>query len=227
MPIRILLVDDHPLFRQGLKSLLTVSGMEVVGEASDGTEAIAKVRELHPDLVLMDLLMPGMGGLEATRLIKAERPELPVVILTASEEEADLFEAVKSGAQGYLLKSLDPATVIELVRGAAEGEPALTPQLAAKLLAEFARVGGRERAQPLPPAAPEGPVEPLTAREREVLELLVSGASNKEIARALVVSENTVKYHLKNILQKLHLQNRAQVVAYALRHGLTRLPHAE
>lgn len=226
MALRVLIVDDHALFREGLKALLTARGIEVIGEASDGAEAIEKVSALSPDLVLMDLTMPGMSGLEATRLLKAERPDLPVVVLTASEEEADLFEAVKSGAQGYLLKSFDPVTVVELVQAAGRGEPALTPQLGAKLLAEFARLSSHAAAAPVArrtrPATEESGIEPLTAREREVLELLVSGAVNKEIAQKLMVSENTVKYHLTNILQKLHLHNRAQVVAFALRHGLTR-----
>ena len=217
---RVVIVDDHRLFRVGLKQLLESRGFEVVGEAGDGAEAVQVVRKTRPDLVLMDLLMPGMGGLEATRLIKAEFPDLPVVVLTASEEEADLFEAVKSGAQGYLLKSYDPETVIRLLEGALEGQAALTPGLAAKILAEFSRQGGvRGEGK-----AEAGLIEPLTAREREVLELVVAGASNKEIARRLYVSENTVKYHLKNILQKLHAHNRAQVVAFALKHGLVNPP---
>ncbi|MCC7103644.1 MAG: response regulator transcription factor [Chloroflexi bacterium] len=215
-----LLVDDHRLIREGLKGFLLGRGIEVVGEAGDGREAVALARALRPDLVIMDLGMPVMGGLEATRLIKTDQPETAVVILTASEAESDLFEAVKSGAQGYLLKSMDPTAMVEQIEAAGRGEPALTPRLAAKILAEFARLS-----TPTQPAvmsqgiAGDGAAE-LTAREREVLELLVAGAANKQIAHQLVVSENTVKYHLKNILQKLHLQNRAQVVAYALRHGL-------
>ncbi len=239
MPVRVLLVDDHPLFREGLKALLQARGVEVVAEAGDGAEALARVRDSVPDVVLMDLDMPGIGGLEATRLIKAEAPAMPIVILTASEAEENLFEAVKSGAQGYLVKSVEPDQLIEHLEAAARGEPALTAGLASKLLAEFARLGdqttagaadslseaavsstaGRELTDDLPA---ELLVTPLTAREREVLELLVDGATNKEIAERLVVSENTTKYHLKNILQKLHAHNRAQVVAYALRYGLAR-----
>lgn len=215
---RVVIVDDHRLFRVGLKQLLEEHGFEVVGEAGDGAEAVRVVRQTRPDLVLMDLMMPGVGGLEATRLIKAEFPDLPVVVLTASEDEADLFEAIKSGAQGYLLKSYDPETVIELLAAAAEGQAALTPSLAAKILAEFSRLGTRRE------AGAAGLIEPLTAREREVLELVVAGASNKEVARRLYITENTVKYHLKNILQKLHAHNRAQVVAFALQHGLVKPP---
>jgi len=231
MGVRVMLVDDHALFRQGLRGLLATRGIEVVAEAEDGARALALVDEAAPDLVLMDLDMPELGGLEATRLIKARHPDLPVVILTASEAEDNLFEAVKSGASGYLLKSYAADDVVRLVLGAAAGDPALTPDLASKLLREFARIGGaqappgspgvgRLAAAATPP--PDGLIEPLTTREREVLEQLVDGASNKEIAARLFVSENTVKYHLKNILQKLHLHNRAQVVAYALRWGIAR-----
>ena len=236
MALRIVLVDDHRLIREGLKSYLTGRGVDVIGEGGDGRDGVRLARELRPDVLLMDLSMPEMDGLEATRLIKAERPEQVVVILTASEAESDLFEAVKSGAQGYVLKSVEPEQLIGLLEAAARGEAALTPALAAKILQELARTaaGPRDtspatataapaRTEPLAPAgttpAPHE-VEPLTAREREVLALVVRGASNREIAEALVVTDNTVKYHLKNILQKLHLRNRAQVVAYALRHGV-------
>lgn len=219
MSLRVFLVDDHRLFRAGLRELLVDRGIDVVGEAQDGAEALARIQESRPDLVLLDLQMPGVGGLEATRLMKARWPELPVVILTASDEDADLFEAVKSGANGYLLKSLDPDTVVDLVRAAGRGDAALTPQLGAKILGEFARIGATtpEAAAAVPGAA----VEYLTPREQAVLELLVSGETNKEMARALIISENTVKFHLKNILQKLHLHTRGQVVSYALRHRLT------
>jgi DNA-binding NarL/FixJ family response regulator len=216
VPLRVVLVDDHRLMRAGLNDFLTLHGVEVVGEGGNGLDAVRLARELRPDVLLMDLGMPQMDGLEATRLIKAERPEQVIVILTASEAEADLFEAVKSGAQGYLLKSLEPEQLVGQLEAAARGEAALTPALAAKVLAELARTAS-------PPPPPQD-VEPLTAREREVLDLVVRGASNREIAEALVVTENTVKYHLKNILGKLHLRNRAQVVAYALRRGLDQPP---
>ncbi len=223
--IRVVMCDDHLLFRQGLKSLLQGRGFQVVGEASSGAPALELVREHRPDVVLMDLAMPGVGGLEATRLLKAEYPEVPVVVLTASEEEDDLFDAVKAGAQGYLLKNLDADEFTLLLAGAARGEAAITPQLACKILAEFARIrgGGEARASTVDemPAMPPD-ADALTFREQEVLELLVEGAPNKEIANRLTISENTVKYHLRNILEKLHLHNRAQVVAYALSHGLVR-----
>jgi len=212
--MRVLIADDHPLFRDGLHSLLEARGIEVVGEAKNGREAVEQSARLRPDVVLMDLNMPVLGGLDATRLISAEQPDLKVVVLTASEDDADLFEAIKSGAQGYLFKNLDSAEFFALLEEVARGEPALTPGLARKLLGEFAR-----------PAAPTQPTHAdetqlLTDREREVLNLLVQGiTSNRELAERLVVSENTVKYHLRNILDKLHVQNRAQVVAYAVRHG--------
>ena len=218
--LRLLIADDHPLFRDGLRSLLEARGMEVVAEARNGREAVEQARRWQPDVVLMDLSMPEMNGLAATRLLSAEQPDTKVVILTASEDDADLFEAIKSGAQGYLFKNLDSEAFFSLLEGVARGEPALTPGLARKLLGEFAR--------PAPARAPsDSSPEALTEREQEVLELLVQGVtSNRELADRLVVSENTVKYHLRNILGKLHVQNRAQVVAYAVRHGLTDPPEA-
>jgi DNA-binding NarL/FixJ family response regulator len=216
--MRVLIVDDHPLFRDGLRSLLEGRGIDVVGEASTGREGVDQTRRLQPDVVLMDLDMPEVNGLAATRLISAELPTVKVVILTASEDDANLFEAIKSGAQGYLYKNLDSAEIFRLLEGVAQGEPALTPGLARKLLGEFAR--------PTPAApVPEEPPPSLTDREREVLDLLVQGVtSNRELAERLVVSENTVKYHLRNILDKLHVQNRAQVVAFAVRQGMIERP---
>jgi DNA-binding NarL/FixJ family response regulator len=211
--VRILIADDHSLFRDGLRSLLLAEGHEVVGEAKNGREAVALARDLSPDLVLMDLQMPELDGIGATKLIVAAMPEMKVVILTASEEEAKLFEAIKSGAQGYLLKNLEAEAFFELLEKAQRGEPALTPQLARKLLQEFAK--------PPEPAAPQTEQDQLTAREREVLELMVEGVtSNRKLASRLNLSENTVKFHVRNILDKLRLHNRAEVVGYALRHGM-------
>jgi two-component system, NarL family, response regulator LiaR len=213
--MRVLIADDHPLFRDGLRSLLEARGIDVVAEARNGREAVEQAKRLKPDVALMDLNMPELGGLDATRLISAEQPEVKVVVLTASEDDADLFEAIKSGAQGYLFKNLDSAEFFRLLDGVAQGEPALTPGLARKLLGEFAR-------PPVPAATTTPPeAQSLTEREREVLHLLVQGVtSNRDLAERLVVTENTVKYHLRNILDKLHVQNRAQVVAYAVRHGM-------
>ncbi len=210
--MRVLIADDHALFRDGLRSLLEARGVEVIAEARDGAEAISFARLRQPDIVLMDLRMPVTDGLAATRLISAELPQVRVVVLTASEDDADLFEALKSGAKGFLSKNLEAATLFAFLDGVMRGEPALTPMLARKVLEEFAR----EAPQPALP-----PDSVLTERERDVLELLTAGVtSNKDLAERLFVSENTVKYHLRNILDKLHVNNRAQVIAYALRHGL-------
>jgi DNA-binding NarL/FixJ family response regulator len=212
MTMRILIADDHALFRDGLRSLLEARGMDVIGEASNGREAVELSRSLNPDVVLMDLTMPILDGLSATRIISAELPSVIVVVLTASEEDADLFEAIKSGAQGFLPKDLEAAQLFEHLSGVSRGEPALTPGLARKLLGEFAHPST---------SRDEEIIDDLTERERDVLELLVQGVtSNRDLAERLFVSENTVKYHLRNILDKLHVQNRAQVIAYALRHGI-------
>ena len=216
--MRVLIADDHALFRDGLRSLLEARGVDVVGEAANGRDVVDEVRRLRPDIVLMDLTMPALDGLAATRLISAEQPHVKVVILTASEEDVDLFEAIKSGAQGYLFKNLASDELLRLLEGVARGEPAQTPAVARKLLVEFAHA-----APPAParPAALEG-LDALTERERDVLDLLVQGiTSNRELAERLVITENTVKYHFRNILDKLHVRNRAQVVAFAARHGMT------
>ncbi len=211
--MRILIADDHALFRDSLKSLLAARDLEVVGEAKNGREAIDLAWKLKPDVVLMDLTMPEMDGLEATQRLAAELPDVKVVVLTASDDDASLFQAIKSGAKGYLLKDLEAARFFELLDGVARGEPALTPTLARRLLDEFAREKkpAKERQDP----------DALTERETEVLELMVDGVtSNRKLGKRLGVSENTVKFHVRNILDKLHLHNRAQVVAYALRHRI-------
>ncbi|CAN5790859.1 response regulator transcription factor [soil metagenome] len=210
--MQILIADDHALFRDGLRSLLEAHGVDVVAEARTGQEAVDLAGVHRPDVVLMDLAMPEMDGLAATRLISANLPEIMVVVLTASEQDADLFEAIKSGAQGFLPKDLESAQLFALLDGVMRGEPALTPALARKVLAELARPSGTR-------SEPAG--QSLTDREQDVLELLVAGVtSNRDLALRLFVSENTVKYHLRNILDKLHVQNRAQVIAYAMRHNL-------
>ena len=222
--MKIVIADDHALFRDSLRSLLEAHGLEVVGEARNGREAVELARRLTPDVVLMDLGMPELDGLAATRLICAEQPQVKVVILTASDEDAKLFEAIKSGAQGYLLKNLEAKEFFSILERVQEGEPALTPAVARRLLQEFA-AGGGGMAAASKTAGPAGreAVDPdaLTDRERAVLELLVQGTtSNRKLARELGVSENTVKFHVRNILDKLHLHNRAQVVGYAVRHRL-------
>jgi DNA-binding NarL/FixJ family response regulator len=217
--MKILIADDHALFRDSLRSLLEARGLEVIGEARNGREAVELAKKLKPEVVLMDLSMPEMDGLSATKIISADQPEVKVVVLTASDEDAKLFEAIKSGAQGYLLKNLESEDFFNLLDGVNRGEPALTPALARKLLQEFAR--------PVQAAAPPQDPDALTDRERQVLEHLVNGVtSNRKLAKQLGVSENTVKFHVRNILDKLHLHNRAQVVSYAIRHRIVEPPVA-
>lgn len=212
--LRILLVDDHVLFREGIASLVAARpDMEIVGQAVDGLEAVEKTRELKPDLILMDIRMPNCDGLEATRRIKKEWPEARIVMLTVSEEDQDLFEAIKAGAQGYLLKNLRPAALFELIQGVSRGEAPISPSLAAKILREFLQVTQKAPPQGLSDVS-------LTDREKQVLQHVAQGAANKEIATYLCITEGTVKNHLHNILEKLHLHNRAQAAAYALREGL-------
>ena len=214
MTTRVLLVDDHALFRHGVAAVLRAAGgFTVVGEATNGDEAVAKAAALQPDVVLMDLAMPGTGGVEATRCIRTANPSARIVILTVSEDDRDLFEAIRAGAQGYLLKKVEPEELVRTLRGVAQGEAFVTPSLAARIIGDFTRRAGTE---------PAGPSARLSPREREVLELLTRGAVNKEIAAALGISENTVKNHLKSIMEKLQLENRVQVAAYALRTGLVK-----
>ncbi|HEU4522620.1 MAG TPA: response regulator transcription factor [Thermoanaerobaculia bacterium] len=206
--MRILIADDHSLFRDGLGSLLGAQGHEIVGEAKNGREAIELARRINPDMVLMDVSMPELDGVSATRMLVAEMPDIKVVILTASEDDATLFDAIKAGASGYLLKNLEADDFFSLLDRASRGEPALTPALARRLLQEFAKPAEKQAEEE----------EALTPREREVLELMVEGVtSNRKLAKRLDLSENTVKFHVRNILDKLRLHDRAQVVGYALR----------
>ncbi len=215
--MKILIADDHALFRDSLRSLLEARGYEVVGEAKNGREAVELARRLKPTVVLMDLSMPEMDGLAATRTICAELPEVKVAMLTASDDDSKLFEAIKAGAQGYMLKDLEASGFFPLLEGLERGEPALTPVLARKVLAELARPASAKKEVEDPDA--------LTDREREVLELMVAGVtSNRKLAKQLGVSENTVKFHVRNILDKLHVHNRAQVVGFALRKGMVAPP---
>jgi DNA-binding NarL/FixJ family response regulator len=205
--MRIVLVDDQPLVRNGIASLLRARGFDVVGEAGDGQEALEVIRRVHPDLVLMDLQMPVLDGLGATRVLRTEMPGLRVVILTVSDDEQDLFEAVKSGALGYLLKDLEAEAFFDAIEAIGRGESVISPRLARGLWTEFTRV-----ASPDVPAETE--TEPLTEREQEVLALVASGHTNREIAEQLTVSENTVKFHMRGILDKLHLRNRTEVARW-------------
>ncbi|MFZ5643678.1 MAG: response regulator [Bacillota bacterium] len=210
--MKVLLVDDHPLFLEGLQNLMSARGIEVVGTAKNGLEAFEKAGALQPDVILMDVLMPGCSGLKATRLIKAKYPAIKIVMLTVSEADEDLFEAVKSGASGYLLKSLKAAELFDMLEALSRGETPLSPGLAAKVLKEFNNEGA--------PGKEEEENEILTQRQVEVLSLVAQGITYKEIAESLYVTERTVKYHMGKILEKLHLKNRVQVIAYASHRGL-------
>jgi two-component system NarL family response regulator len=213
--MKLLLVDDHALFLQSLKVLLSTKGYEVVGTASNGMEALKQARLLSPELILMDIEMPECDGLTATRLIKAEMPKIKIVMLTVSASDEHLFEAVKSGASGYLLKSQSADRFLEMVAQVERGGAALPPELAARLLDEFARQA-KHVETPV-----EDPPSELTARQHEVLTLIARGLTYPEIGETLHLSEATIRYHMGQILERLHLENRAQVIAYAARHGLT------
>jgi two-component system nitrate/nitrite response regulator NarL len=213
---RVLLVDDHALFRGGLAALLFARPeFEIVGEAEDGLEAIEKARETKPDVILMDVYMPRCDGVTALRTIKKEMPDVKVVMLTVCEDDGKLIDAISCGAQGYLLKKLRPRELFSVLDGVLRGEAAVSPALATKLLAEYRK---RESGE----ARTGQSQDELSEREREVLKLVAFGASNSEIAEALKVTETTVKFHLRNILSKLHLRNRVQAAVYAVEAGLFR-----
>jgi DNA-binding NarL/FixJ family response regulator len=210
--LRVLIVDDHALVRRGIASLLVASDIEVVGEASNGLEAVEKARRLKPDIVLMDVKMPGCNGLQATRLIKAEMPQVKVVMVTAFDDDDDLFEAMKSGAAGYILKNVKAEEFVNLLSSVMRGEVAVSPWIASKIVEELFRNPDRLGAKHMD--------NDLTSKEEEVLRLVAGGATNKEIAYSLNISDNTVKYHLRNIMEKLRVRNRAQMAVYAAKRGI-------
>ncbi|HMC41412.1 MAG TPA: response regulator transcription factor [Acidimicrobiales bacterium] len=213
--IRVLIADDQALFRRGLYVVLgTEDGIEVVGEAENGEEAVSKSEELAPDVVLMDVRMPKVNGIDAARTIRGIAPTTKILMLTVSDEEDDLYEAIKAGANGYLLKEISVEEVAEAIRAVVQGQSLISPSMASKLLSEFnTLVKKAEEKQQFPAPA-------LTSRELEVLRLVAKGMSNREIADQLYISENTVKNHVRNILEKLHLHSRMQAVMYAVREQL-------
>ncbi len=219
--MRPLLVDDHPLFLEGLRQMLSAYGIEVAGTARDGLEALAQVRVLNPDVVLMDIQMPRCNGLDATRLIKAEYPDVRVVMLTMSAEDEDLFQAIRAGACGYLLKTQDVTEFYQALDELAQGRAALAPELAQRVLGEFSRLS--ERGSDAPTAEADIPDE-LSQRQVQVLTLVASGQPYKEVARHLCISERTVKYHMGEIIALLHLHNRAEAAAFARAHGMAGNP---
>jgi len=211
--IRILIADDHAVVREGLRALIEVEpGMELVGEAADGIEAVQKARSLHPDVILLDLVMPRMGGIEAIGEIKAQDPGARILVVTSFAEDDKVFPAIKAGALGYLLKDSTPRELIQAILDVYQSEPTMHPTIARKLMREL------QRPSELPPTE-----EPLSERELEVLSLVARGLSNQDIGEKLFISERTVRSHVSNILSKLHLANRTQATLYALREGLARL----
>ncbi len=213
--IRVLIVDDHALFRRGLQMVLEgEADIDVVGEASDGHEAIERAEATTPDVVLMDVRMPKRSGIEATRTIKDTLPSTKILMLTISDEEADLYEAIKAGASGYLLKEISIDEVAGAVRSVFQGQSLISPSMASKLLSEFATMVKRQDERTQIPAPR------LTDRELEVLKLVAKGLNNRDIGAELFISENTVKNHVRNILEKLHLHSRMEAVVYAVREKL-------
>lgn len=209
-PITVMLIDDHRVVRQGLSDFLELQeDIDIVGEASSGEEGVQLARELLPDVVLMDLVMPGIDGVETTRRLKAVSPSTRVIVLTSFADDDKVFPAIKAGAISYLLKDISPEELAHAIRAAQRNEAVLHPEVAAKLMQEFSA-----------PRPNEAPVEQLTPREMDVLRLIAKGKSNKEIADTLIVSEKTIKTHVSNILSKLHLADRTQAAIYALRQRL-------
>lgn len=215
--IRVLIADDHAVVRRGLHALITSEpGMEVVGEAADGVEAVLKVRSLRPDVILLDLVMPRKDGLEAIVEIKQENPKARILVVTSFAEDEKVFPAIKSGALGYLLKDAPPEQLIQAIHDVYQGKSSLHPTIARKLIQEL------QQPSPLPPTA-----KPLTRREVSVLRLIAQGLTNQEIADKLSLAEGTVRFHISNILSKLHLANRTQAALYALQEGLSSLDDIE
>ncbi len=221
--VRVLIVDDHTLFRRGIAAVLAnQESLEVVGEALDGLEAIEKTKEIAPDVVLMDLNMPRCSGLEAIQALQTEMPQVNVLVLTVSDKEADLFAAIKFGARGYILKNTEPEELIHAILQIAQGGVIVSPLMATKLLTEFKDLSTGLERKSIP-----GVEADLSPREGEVLQLVAQGAPNKKIADSLFISENTVKTHLRNIMEKLHLVNRSQAAAYAVQRGLVQYKEPE
>jgi len=225
---RILLVDDNRLLLEGLVNLLAAYGIEVVGTAGDGNQAVEQAQKLHPDLILMDVRMPHCDGLEATRRIKAILPEIKIVMLTTSAEDDDLFESIKSGAIGYLIKSISGGAFIEALRGVEQGIPPFSPGLASRLLSEFKRLAEvgevknkkNEDAELDEIGRQVVKEDQLTERQTDVLRLVASGLTYKEVGRQLALSERTVRYHMAKIMELLHMEYRSQVISYAGKQGL-------
>ena len=216
--IRVLIADDHQVVREGLSAILNAKeDIEVIGEARDGVEAVEKAKEFKPDVVLMDISMPRMNGVEATRRIKLDQPQIGIVVLTMYEEEEYIFDLVKAGATGYMLKNSDSSQIIKAIRSTYQGESMLQPSVATKILSEFSHLSQR------PAPKPSRIDQQLTDREVQVIKLIADGETNKEIANTLTISEKTVKNHVRNIFQKLEVDDRTQAAIFAIKKGLIQL----
>jgi len=223
IPIRVLVVDDHTLFRRGIAEVLAKQeSLEVVGEAADGLEAIEKAKELIPDVILMDLNMPRCSGLEAIQALQAEMPQVNILVLTISETEDDLFAAMKFGATGYLLKKAEPEELVHAIINIVQGGVIVSPLMATKLLTEFKYLAAVVEKESIEKANAN-----LSPREREVLQQVAQGGTNKEIADSLFISKNTVRAHMRSIMEKLHMANRSQAAAYAVKKGLVQYDEPE
>ncbi|MDN5375571.1 MAG: hypothetical protein PWQ39_611 [Thermacetogenium sp.] len=214
--IKVLIADDHPLIREGLRHVLELDPqIEIVGEVGDGQGAINLARSMRPDVILMDLKMPGTSGVEACRVISTEMPEIRIIILTVSEDD-EMLEVIKTGACGYLLKDVEPAELIKAIRSVMEGVPAFHPVVTGRLLSEYQRLSAA-------PADEEDGIAALTAREKEVLALIARGESNRNIARRLFISEKTVKNHITSIFRKLKVEDRTQAAIYAIKRNMVKI----
>ena len=223
--MKLMLVDDHPLFIEGLSYLLKTYGFQVSGIAHSGREALEKARLLKPDVILMDIKMPDLSGIDTLKLLKAERPEIKIAMLTSSEEDEDLFDAIRYGASGYLLKSTGAKELVELLNGLERGEALLTRPIAARVLQELERLNAGEKESGRQSDESNAGETQFTERQLEILELVAKGVTYKDAGTALGLTERTVKYHIGKIIELLHLENRSQVIAYAVKMGIVQEPH--
>ena len=223
--MKLILVDDHPLFIEGLSYLLKTYGFEVSGVAYSGKEALEKTRLLHPDIILMDIKMPILSGIDTLRLLKAESPQIKIAMLTSSEEDEDLFDAIRYGASGYLLKSTGAKELVEMLHGLEKGEALLTRSVAARILQELKLLSADEKIVDPQSTEKINKKPQFTHRQLEILELVAKGVTYKEVGSTLGLTERTVKYHMGKIIELLHLENRSQVIAYAVKMGIIQEPN--
>lgn len=219
MQMKLMLVDDHLLFLESLQYLLETYGINVIGKAKNGREAITKARILNPDIILMDIRMPDCSGLDALRLIKAELPDKKIIMVTTSDDDEDLFDAMKFGASGYLLKNTDARELISMLEQVYENEAVISPSLAMRLMKEFKQNSTKENRTSQISSDPAD-IEDLTERQLEILELVAKGTTYKEVGESIGLTERTIKYHMRKILERLHLENRSQVIAFASRNRI-------